>query len=128
MYAQSARRVRTLPREVGAPPEAGQMILAGIGRYGPYVQHNGTYANLPNADEGFEVGINRGVAVLAEKRNGSKGGGADAAPLKDLGAHPADGQPVRVLSGRYGPYIKHGAVNANIPKGKDPQAVTLEEA
>ncbi len=104
------------------------MILAGIGRYGPYVQHNGTYANLPNADEVFEVGINRAVAVLAEKRNGSKGGRGEATALKDLGAHPADGQPVRVLSGRYGPYIKHGAVNANVPKGKDPQDVTLEEA
>lgn len=128
MDIDKALRLLNLPREVGAHPEDGQMILAGIGRYGPYVQHNGTYANLPTPDEVFEVGINRAVAVLAEKRNGSKGGRADAAPLKELGAHPGDGQPVRVLSGRYGPYIKHGAVNANIPKGKDPQAVTLEEA
>jgi DNA topoisomerase-1 len=105
------------------------MILAGIGRYGPYVQHNGTYANLPTAEEVFDVGLNRAIAVLAEKRAG--GGrpqrGATAA-LKELGAHPGDGQPVRVLSGRYGPYIKHGATNANVPKGADPAALTMDEA
>jgi DNA topoisomerase-1 len=66
--------------------------------------------------------------VLAEKRAGGKGGRAAAAALKELGAHPGDGQPVRILSGRFGPYIKHGSVNANVPRGKDPQAVTLEEA
>ena len=120
--------ILTVLREVGRHPEDGEPILAGIGRYGPYVQHDGTYANLENPDEVFEVGINRAVAVLAEKRSGSKGRRGEAAALKDLGAHPADGAPVRVLSGRYGPYIKHGAVNANIPRGKDPQDVTLEEA
>jgi DNA topoisomerase-1 len=126
---EKALRLLKLPREVGAHPEDGGMILAGIGRYGPYVQHNGTYANLENADEVFDVGLNRAVAVLAEKRaGGSRPGRATAAALKDLGAHPADGQPVRVLSGRFGPYIKHGATNANVPRGADPQALTLEEA
>jgi DNA topoisomerase-1 len=125
-----ALRLLRLPREVGPHPEDGGMIVAGIGRYGPYVQHNGTYANLPSVDEVFEVGLNRAVDVLAEKRAGGRGGRGRAEPtaLKDLGPHPETGQPVRVLSGRYGPYIKHEATNANVPKGADPQGVTLEEA
>jgi DNA topoisomerase I len=129
MDLEKALRLLRLPREVGVHPDEGGMILAGIGRYGPYVQHNGTYANLPNADEVFDVGINRAVAVLAEKRaGGTRGGRTPSAALKELGAHPADGQPVRILSGRFGPYVKHGAVNANVPKGSDPQDLTLEEA
>jgi DNA topoisomerase-1 len=120
-------RLLRLPREVGAHPEDGQMILAGIGRYGPFVQHAGVYANLSGVDEVFEVGLNRAVALLAEKRAGA-GRRGEAAALKDLGVHPGDGAPVRVLSGRYGPYIKHGATNANVPRGADPQALTLEEA
>ncbi|HEY8617609.1 type I DNA topoisomerase [Phenylobacterium sp.] len=127
MDLEKALRLLRLPREVGAHPEDGQTILAGIGRYGPFVQHAGTYANLSSVDEVFEVGLNRAVAVLAEKRAG-RPGRAEAAALAELGAHPADGQPVRVLSGRYGPYIKHGSTNANVPRGKEPTQVTLEEA
>ncbi|HXQ46889.1 MAG TPA: topoisomerase C-terminal repeat-containing protein, partial [Caulobacteraceae bacterium] len=129
MDLDKALRLLNLPREVGAHPEDGGMIMAGIGRYGPYVQHNGTYANLANADEVFEVGLNRAVSALAEKR---AGGGRPqlAAPvaIKELGAHPGDGAPVRVLAGRYGPYVKHGNVNANVPKGADPAGLTLEQA
>ena len=129
MDLEKALRLLRLPRDVGAHPEDGAMILAGIGRYGPYVQHNGAYANLETADEVFEVGLNRAVAVLAEKRaGGSRPGRGATAALKELGAHPADGQPVRVLSGRFGPYIKHGATNANVPRGSDPQELTLEAA
>jgi DNA topoisomerase-1 len=128
MDLEKAMRLLKLPREVGAHPEDGQMILAGIGRYGPFVQHSGTYANLSSLDEVFEVGLNRAVAVLAEKRAGGAGRRGEAAALKELGAHPADGQPVRVLSGRYGPYIKHGSTNANVPRGADPQDLTLEQA
>jgi DNA topoisomerase-1 len=104
------------------------MIRAGIGRYGPYVQHNRAYANLPGADEVFDIGLNRAVAVLAEKLSGAAGKHPAPATLRELGAHPVSGQPIRVLSGRYGPYVKHGQVNANLPKGVDPQALTLEEA
>ena len=129
MDLEKALRLLKLPREVGAHPEDGGMILAGIGRYGPYVQHNGTYANLESADEVFDVGLNRAVAVLAEKRaGGGRGGRTPAAALAELGAHPADGKPVRILSGRFGPYIKHGDTNANVPRGADPAAITLEEA
>jgi DNA topoisomerase-1 len=128
MDIDKALRLLNLPREVGMHPEDGKPILAGIGRYGPYVQHDGTYANLESAEEVFDVGLNRAVTVLAEKKAGSKFGRSEATALKDLGAHPEDGAPVRVLSGRYGPYIKHGSTNANVPKGKDPKDVTLEEA
>ena len=124
-----ALRLLSLPREVGVHPEDGGMILAGIGRYGPYVQHNGAYANLAGADEVFDVGLNRAVVVLAEKKAGGRGGrtGASAA-LKELGEHPVSGKPVRILAGRYGPYIKHEATNANVPKGADPMEITLERA
>lgn len=128
MDLEKGLRLLRLPREVGLHPEDGQPILAGIGRYGPFVQHAGTYANLPSVDEVFEVGINRAVTLLAEKRAGGAGRRAEAQALKELGNHPVDGQPVRVLSGRYGPYIKHGSTNANVPRGADPQALTLDEA
>ena len=126
---EKALRLLRLPREVGAHPEDGQPILAGIGRYGPYVQHGSTYANLPEAEEVFDVGLNRAVTLLAEKRAGGgrpQRGAAQA--LKDLGAHPQTGEPIRVLAGRFGPYVASGGVNANVPKGADPQAVTLEQA
>ena len=125
-----ALRLLRLPREVGPHPEDGAMISAGIGRYGPYVLHNGAYANLTNAQEVFEVGLNRAVAVLAEKRAGGRGGraGGGSAALKEFGAHPTTGQPVRLLAGRYGPYVKHGATNANVPRGADPETLTMEDA
>ncbi|WP_372786717.1 type I DNA topoisomerase [Phenylobacterium sp.] len=128
MDLEKGLRLLRLPREVGLHPEDNQPILAGIGRFGPFVQHAGTYANLSGADEVFEVGLNRAVTLLAEKRAGGAGRRGEATALKDLGAHPADGAPVRVLSGRYGPYIKHGATNANVPRGTDPAAVTMEQA
>jgi DNA topoisomerase-1 len=133
MDLEKALKLLSLPREVGAHPEDGQMILAGIGRYGPYVQHGKVYANLPSVDDAFEVGLNRAVAVLAEKAAGGgrgrfqRGGGTPPA-LKELGPHPEDGTPLRVMSGRFGPYIAWNRVFANIPKGSDPMAMTLEEA
>ncbi|WP_332771729.1 type I DNA topoisomerase [Phenylobacterium sp.] len=129
MDLEKGLRLLRLPREVGAHPEDGGMITAGIGRFGPFVLHNGTYANLPGVDEVFEVGLNRAVTLLAEKRaGGGRPGRGESAALKDLGPHPTDGAPVKILSGRYGPYIKHGSTNANVPKGKDPQDLTMEEA
>nr|MBA3812858.1 topoisomerase DNA-binding C4 zinc finger domain-containing protein [Caulobacteraceae bacterium] len=122
-----ALRLLRLPRDVGAHPEDGAMIVAGIGRYGPYVQHNGAYANLSGTDEVFDVGLNRAVAALAEKRAGGARG-ARGESLKDLGPHPAPGKPVRVLAGRYGPYVKHEATNANLPRGADPATLTLDAA
>ena len=124
-----ALRLLSLPRQVGLHPEDGEPILAGVGRYGPYVQHGKTYANLPTADEAFEIGLNRAVTLIAEKREGGgRGGRGQAAALKELGEHPQTGKPVRVLSGRYGPYIKHEDINANVPRGTDPQDLTLDQA
>ncbi len=129
MDLEKGLRLLRLPRDVGAHPDDGGMITAGIGRFGPFVLHNGTYANLPGVDEVFEVGLNRAVTLIAEKRaGGGRPGRGESAALKDLGAHPTDGAPVKVLAGRYGPYIKHGSTNANVPKGKDPADLTLEEA
>ena len=126
---EKALRLLRLPREVGSHPEDGQPILAGIGRYGPYVQHGSTYANLSEADEVFDVGLNRAVTLLAEKRaGGGRPQRGAATALKDLGAHPQTGEPIRVLAGRFGPYVASGGVNANVPKGSDPQEVTLEQA
>jgi DNA topoisomerase-1 len=122
-----ALRLLNLPRTVGDHPEGGKPILAGIGRYGPYLQHDGVYANLGSVDEVFDVGLNRAVVVLAEKRAGGRGR-TESAALAELGAHPADGAPIKILSGRYGPYIKHGATNANVPRGREPTEITLEEA
>jgi DNA topoisomerase-1 len=124
-----ALRLLSLPREVGKSPDDGKPILAGLGRYGPYVQHDKTYASLANIEEAFDIGLNRAVTLIAEKRaGGPRARGATAAPLKELGDHPATGKPIRILAGRFGPYIKHEDVNANIPRGKDPQDVTLDEA
>ncbi|MFM8375144.1 MAG: topoisomerase C-terminal repeat-containing protein, partial [Phenylobacterium sp.] len=128
MDLEKGLRLLRLPREVGNHPEDGGVILAGIGRYGPFVQHAGVYANLSSTEEVFEVGVNRAVNLLAEKKAGGRGGRSAAAALKELGPHPVDGAPVRILSGRFGPYVKHGDVNANVPRGEDPQALTLEAA
>lgn len=123
-----ALRLLALPREVGVHPEDGKMITAGLGRYGPFVLHAGTYANVSDIDEVFEVGLNRAVALLAEKRAGRPGRGAAAAPLKDLGAHPETGEPIHVIAGRFGPYVKSGKINATLPKGTAPEDLTLEDA
>ncbi|NRG19167.1 type I DNA topoisomerase [Rhizobiales bacterium] len=128
MDLEKALRLLSLPRDVGPHPEDGKMISAGIGRYGPFVLHDGTYANLDSPEEVFSVGINRAVDALAQKR--AKGGGrrgAAAAPLKELGEHP-DGGVIAVYDGRYGPYAKWGKVNATLPKDSDPQSITLERA
>jgi len=124
---EKALELLALPRDVGLHPETGNMITAGIGRYGPFVLHNGMYANLDSPEEVFTVGLNRAVTVIAEKA--AKGGGrrGAAASLKQLGDHPDLGGPITVKDGRYGPYVNHGKVNATLPKDKDPQSVTLEE-
>ena len=116
-----------LPRLIGSHPEDGVAVEAGIGRFGPYVKHNSTYANLPEVDEVFTIGMNRAVEVLAAKALRGPGRGAAAQPLRELGEHPAGGV-VQVMPGRYGPYVKWDKVNATLPKDTTPEAVTLEVA
>jgi len=122
-----ALRLLSLPREVGLHPETSKPISAGLGRYGPFVLHEGTFANLDSYEEIFTVGLNRAVDLLARRAAGRGAAGKPAA-LRDLGAHPAGGGPVQVMSGRYGPYVKFGKVNATLPKGSSPETITLDEA
>jgi DNA topoisomerase-1 len=121
-----ALKLLALPREIGLHPETHKPITAGLGRYGPFVQHDGRFANLDNVQEVFTVGLNRAVDVLASKQD--RGGRASPAVLRDLGPHPAGGGPVQLMSGRYGPYVRYGKVNATLPKDVTPETVTLERA
>jgi DNA topoisomerase-1 len=122
---EKAVAMLALPREVGLHPESGKMISAGIGRYGPYINHDGKYANLPSSDEVFTIGLNRAVTVLAESRPGRQ---ASSSVIKELGEHPADAKPVNVMKGRFGPYVTHNKVNATLPRDADPETFTLADA
>ena len=128
MDLQRAIKLLSLPREVGRHPEDGEPILAGIGRYGPYVQHVKTYANLDFPEEVFTVGLNRAVILIAEKKakGPSRRFGAD--PGRALGDHPTKGGPIVAKKGRYGPYVSHNGVNATLPADKTPETMTLDEA
>jgi DNA topoisomerase-1 len=119
----------SLPRLIGNHPEDAQAVEAGIGRFGPYIKHGAVYANIPDVEEVFTIGMNRAIEVLAQKaaRGGKGARGAAAEPLKLLGDHP-EGGAVQVMPGRYGPYVKWEKVNATLPKDLAPEAVTLEEA
>ena len=127
-----AIKLLNLPRTIGLHPETGEPITASIGRYGPYLAHNGAYGRLSNTAEVFETGMNAAVVKLAEAAAAKAAGGRPqrgvATALAELGAHPGSGAAVRVLAGRYGPYITDGTTNANVPKGAEPAAVTLDEA
>ncbi|MGB3544423.1 type I DNA topoisomerase [Rubrivirga sp.] len=112
-----------LPRTLGLHPETGNPIKANIGRYGPYVQHERTFASLKPADgdDVLKVELDRALELIAQKRQ-------KAAPLRTLGSHPTSGKPIDVFEGRYGPYVKHVKTNATIPKDMDKDKITLEEA
>ena len=129
---EKAIQLLSLPREVGIHPETGTPITAGLGRYGPFIQHDGTYANVESIEDVFSIGLNRAVTLLAEKRAGKGGGrfGRAAAKtvLKDLGEHPGGGGKIQVLDGKYGPYVSWNKVNATVPKGTNPEALTVDEA
>nr|WP_295465498.1 type I DNA topoisomerase [Mesorhizobium sp.] len=126
---EKALALLSLPRDVGQHPETGKMISAGLGRYGPFLLHDGVYANLESIEDVFSVGINRAVSVLAEKvAKGPGRRGSTPVALKDLGEHPNGGGNVTVRDGKYGAYVNFGTVNATIPKGKDPAAITMDEA
>jgi DNA topoisomerase-1 len=123
-----ALKLLALPREVGIHPESKKPVMAGFGRYGPYLEHDGKYTKI-DAGEVLTVGLNRAVALIADAAAEGKGKAArTSTPIKVLGEHPEQGGKVEVLSGRYGPYIKFGTVNATIPKDMAPEAVTMEEA
>jgi DNA topoisomerase-1 len=122
-----AVKLLDLPRIVGAHPDTGKEIEANIGRYGPYLRHDGKYGKLTNTREVFEVGMNRAVDLLAQAAN--RGGTRTAAePIATLGAHPTSGGEIKVMPGRYGPYVTDGTTNATIPKDTKPEDVTIDAA
>ena len=126
---QTALGLLSLPRDVGKDPESGEMIVAGIGRFGSYVKLGKTYANLEQGDDVLAIGLNRAVTLIAEKKaNPGKGRRFGADPGRSLGEHPDKGGPIIVKNGRYGAYVSHDGVNATIPSDKTPQTITLEEA
>ncbi len=125
---EKALQLLSLPRHIGEHPEDGADIETNLGRYGPYVRWNKIYANLPDEEEIFTIGMNRAVEVLAEKLAKRGQRGQAVPPLKELGEHPENGGPVNVMEGRYGPYVKWEKVNATIPKGTEPGDVTMAQA
>ncbi|MSO67708.1 MAG: type I DNA topoisomerase [Pseudolabrys sp.] len=126
---EKALALLALPREVGLSPEDGEPILAGVGRFGPYVKHGKVYASLEDGDDVLTVGLNRAVTLIADKiANPKKGRRFGADPGKALGDHPDKGGPIVVKNGRYGPYVSHNGVNATLTGDKTPESVTLDEA
>ena len=125
---EMALKLLSLPREVGRDPETGEPIVAGIGRFGSYVQRGKTYANLETGDDVLNIGLNRAVTLIAEKvaKGGKSRFGGD--PGRSLGDHPDKGGAVLVKNGRYGPYVAHDGINATLPGDKTTETITLEEA
>jgi DNA topoisomerase-1 len=124
---EKAIRLLALPREVARHPTSGEPILAGIGRYGSYVQHGKTYANLRRDDDVLEIGANRAIDLIVAKESGAGAGRFGAAAARVLGDHP-EGGSISVKQGRFGPYVNHGKINATIPRGTDPASLTLADA
>ena len=118
---RTALGLLALPREIGIHPESGKPVTAGIGRFGAYVKHDGAYRSLPRGESVLEVGLNRAVVLIAEKKGGAQ-------VLRELGAHPDGGEPVSLRSGRYGPYVQHRRVRASLPKGASADELTLDDA
>jgi DNA topoisomerase-1 len=128
MELELALKLLSLPREIGKHPETGEPITAGIGRFGPFVKHEKTYASLESGDEVFDIGLNRAVTLIAEKvAKGPSGRRFGADPGKPLGDHPSLGA-VAMKNGRYGAYVTAGGVNATIPSDKDKDTITLADA
>ncbi|MBX9898152.1 MAG: type I DNA topoisomerase, partial [Qipengyuania sp.] len=124
-----ALKLLSLPRIVGQHPETGLEIEANIGRYGPYLRHDGKYGKLASTREVFEVGMNRSVDILAQAANRGAGGGrSKTESIKSLGAHPTSGGEMKVMPGRYGPYVTDGTTNATLPRDAKPEDLTEAQA
>ncbi|MEX0719351.1 MAG: type I DNA topoisomerase [Balneolaceae bacterium] len=118
-----ALKLLELPRPLGNHPDTEKVIKAGVGRYGPFVVHDGKFKSIPKTDNVLDIELARAVELLAQKTNSRKSN-----EIKDLGTHPETEKPIKVMTGRYGPYIKHGKKNISLPKEKVPEDFTLEEA
>jgi len=130
LTADWAIKLLSLPRTVGKHPETGSDITASIGRYGPYLVHDGKYARLRSTADVFETGMNAAVSLLAEAaaNKGGRGSRTPAEPIKVLGPHPTSGGEMKVLAGRYGPYVTDGTTNATLPRDAKPEDLTAEAA
>jgi DNA topoisomerase-1 len=126
----TALRLLSLPRTLGGHPESGLPVQAGVGRFGPYIVHDGRYVSLKAPDDVLEIELDRALDLLAAApaRRGAGSRSSSAKVLHDLGEHPEGGGPIQILNGRYGPYVKHGKVNATIPKEIKPEMVTMDQA
>jgi DNA topoisomerase-1 len=124
---EKALALLSLPRELGPHPEDGEQILAGVGRFGPYVKHGAKYKSIPADESVLEIGMNRAVALLAEAKAVGRGRAA-VKPLRTVGNHPADEAPIELYDGRYGHYVKHGGINATVPRDLKPEELTLDQA
>ncbi|GIV03452.1 MAG: DNA topoisomerase 1 [Fimbriimonadales bacterium] len=122
---ETARKLLTLPRELGKHPESGEPVLAALGPYGPYVQHGREFRSLPNLDALFTVTLDEALTLLSQPKQGRR---KSAEPIKELGEAEGCAGPIKVMKGRYGPYVTDGKTNATLPKDFDPEQVTLEQA
>lgn len=125
---EQALRLLDLPRTLGAHPETGEPVIAGEGRFGPYVKHGDEFRSLEPEDDVHTIGLERALALLAAPKQPRRRQQAAKKVLKELGSHPATGAPVQLLEGRYGPYVTDGKLNATVPKNTDPESVSLAEA
>jgi DNA topoisomerase-1 len=125
MTLERALALLSLPRVIGDHPESGKVIKAGLGRFGPYLHHDGGYTSLPKDEDVLTVGLNRAVTILAEAKEKGRGG---ASTLKNLGKHPAGGGEIIIKKGRFGPYVNFGKIRASLPKGADLESFSIEEA
>ncbi len=124
---EKALALLALPRELGPHPEDGEQILAGVGRFGPYVKHGAKYKSIPADESVLDIGMNRAVALLAEAKAVGRGRAA-VKPLRTVGNHPSDEAPIELYDGRYGHYVKHGGINATVPRDLKPEELTLDQA
>jgi DNA topoisomerase-1 len=118
-----ALRLLSLPRMLGLHPQTNKPVEASIGRFGPYVKYDGAFKSIPKSDSVYDIGLERALELLAQPKT-QRGGNAG----RNLGLHPIDHQPVAVLDGRYGPYVKHGNVNVTVPPDMDAATLTLDDA
>ena len=121
---EKAKYLCSLPKVIGKHPDNGNDITINSGRFGPYLKCENKSARLENVEELFTIGLNRAIALIAE----AKPGRISSSLIKDLGEHPEDKKPVRIMKGQYGPYIKYKSLNATIPEEKDPTELTMDEA
>ncbi len=120
---ETALKLLELPRTLGEHPETGKPVKAGIGRFGPYVVHDGTFQSLGKDDDILEVGLDRALELLKQKKQKQKG--KTSSVIKDMGEHPENGEKIQIMTGRYGPYIKYGKKNISIPKNRDAESLDM---